>query len=344
MAERYIALSEETSGYGTNVTLNDRICYKILNESINSTREDNFPETAETWSPGDYVQGPSRAGGDIATLVEPYQFPKLLAFHLGDPATTTVLSGVVYQHVFNYGGTESVSSSGLKSFTIFKGTGIEKDRQFDGGIITNLNVEARAREVVGATITVIGNGKETLVTASGANYVRYSGQRYLTFADATVMTVGSADRLITDPVIEAFTLELPRNYDADHYRLGTPYMADQSPSGVIVPTGTMDFGFKSQDEHERFLGMVGATSTGPQSGHITVLTLKGDLIASGYWNQITVSLPETYYTASENAVTARDRIVNTVNYRGNYHSLSGHSAQITVQNKTSSYVALTNGL
>ena len=194
MAEKYIALSEETSGYGTNVTQNDRICYKILNESIHTVREDHFPETVETWTPGDYVRGPFRAGGDISTLVDSYQFPKILVFHLGDPSTGTILSGVVYQHVFNYGGTEGVSTTGLKSFTIFKGTGVEKDRRFDGGIVTNLSVEARAREAVAATITVVGNGKETLVTASGANYVRYSGQRYLTFADATTMTIGNSDR------------------------------------------------------------------------------------------------------------------------------------------------------
>ena len=344
MAEKYIALSEEQSGYGTYTQLNDRICLKILNESIHTTREDHFPETAEYWTPSDYVRGPFRAGGDISILVDPKQFPKLLVLHLGDPSTTTLLADTVYQHVFTYGGTESVSTTGIKSFTIIKGTGVEKDRQFNGGIITNLTVEARAREPVAATVSVVGNGDELLITASSANYVAYSGQRYMTFADANTMTIGGTDRLTTAPVIESFTIELPRGYDTDHYRLGSPYMADQSLHGVAVPTGTMDFGFKSQDEHERFLGAVGATETGPQSGHIMVLTLRGDLISSGYYNQITFSIPETYYTASENAVNARDRIVDVVSYRGNYHLLSGHAVQITVINTTSSYTALNNSL
>lgn len=342
MAEKYIALAEETSGYGTHVTNNDRIFFKILNESVETTREDHFVETAENWTPGDYVRGPFRAGGDISILVDPHQFAKLLVLHLGDPSTSVIITGSVYKHAFTYGGTESVSATGIKSFTIIKGTGVEKDRRFDGGIIANIGLEARAREVVAGTISVVGNGRETLQTASGASYAMYSGQRYFTFADAGVMTAGGTDRLTTDPVIEAFTIELPRGYDTDHYRLGSEYMADQSLHGVAIPTGTMDFGFKSQDEHERFLSIVGGTSTGPQSGHITVLTLQGDTLTSTYKNEISISIPETYYTASENAVTARDRIVQTVNYRGNHHDLSGHSVMITVQNATSAYTTLTN--
>jgi len=344
MAQKYIALIEETSGYGTYASTNDRICFKVLSESVETTREDYYPETTEYWTPDTYTMGLFRSGGDIEILVDAYQFPKLLVGHLGDPATSTVLSGVVYQHVFNYGGQETVLTSGIKSFSIVKGTGIEKDRRFDGGIITDLEVEARAREAIGCTISVVGNGKENLVTASSASYVRYSGQRYLTFADAQTMTVGGSGRLATDPTIEAFTIRLPRGYDTDHYRLGSEYMAAQTLHGVAIPEGSMDFSFTSQDEHERFLGIVGGTATSEQSGHITVLKLRGDEVSSGYYNEIEFSLPETYYTASEAALTGRDRIVQTVNYRGNYHALSGHSVQVTVQNTTSSYTALTNAL
>jgi hypothetical protein len=344
MADKYIALAEETSGYGTHVTLNDRIFLKILNESVHVTRGDHFPETAEYWTPTAYAEGPYAAGGDIEILVDPYQFPKLLAFHLGDPSSSGLVANTVYRHVFTYGANESVSATGLKSFTIVKGVGIEKDRRIDGGIITNLQVEARAKEVVGATISVIGNGAETLVTASSPSYVRYSGQRYMTFADANTMTVGGTDRLTTAPIIEAFALSLPCNYDADHYVLGKKTLADQTPSGIKIPTGSMDFTFTSEDEHERFLSIVGATTTGIQSGHVTVLKLRGDTISSGYYNEIEFSIPKTLYTASENAVRGRDRIVHTVNYRGNYNELSGHAVQITVINTTSSYTALANSL
>jgi len=344
MAQKYIALEEETSGYGVNPTTNDRICLKILSESINTTREDFYPETVEYWTPSSYVKGPFRSGGDIEILVETHQFPKLLAFHLGDPTTTETLSGTVYTHKYTFGGTESVELSGVKSFGVFKGVGIEKDRRFDGGIITDIEIEARAREVVAATVSVIGNGKETLVTASTANYIMYSGQRYLTFADATTMTVGGTDRLTTDPSIEAFTLRLGRGYDADHYNLGSEYMAAQTMHGMATAEGSMDFTFTSEDEHERFLSIVGGTGTGEQSGHITVLKLRGDEFSSGYYNEISYSIPETYLTASEASVTGRDRIVQTVNYRGNYHALSGHAVMVTVQNATSSYIALANEL
>ena len=277
-------------------------------------------------------------------LVEARQFPKLLAFHLGDSTPSTILSGVVYQHVFTFGGTEAVNTSGVKSFGIHKGVGIEKDRRFDGGFITDIEVEARAREVVAATVSMVGNGKESLATASSANYISYSGQRYLTFADATTMTVGGTDRLTTAPTIEAFTLHLGRGYDTDHYNLGSEYLAAQTMHGFAPVDGSMDFTFTSEDEHERFLSIVGGTTTGEQSGHITVLKLRGDLISSGYYNEISFELPETYLTASEANSTGRDRIVQTVNYRGNYHALSGYAVLVTVQNKVSSYTALTNAL
>jgi len=345
MAEKYIALEEETSGYGTHTVVNDRVCFKILSESINTTREDYFAETTEFWTPASYAKGPFRSGGDVEVLMEARQFPKLLAMHLGDPTTPTEpLSGTVYQHLFTFGGTESVSATGLKSFGIHKGVGIETDRRFDGGVITDMEIEARAREVVGVTVSIVGNGKETLTTASTANYISYSGQRYLTFADANTMTVGGTDRLSTDPTIEAFTIHLGRGYDTDHYNLGSEYMANQTLHGFAVVDGSMDFTFTSEDEHERFLSIVGGTTTGEQSGHITVLTLRGDQISSGYYNEINFEIPETYMTASEANNTGRDRIVQTMNYRGNHHTLSGYAVLVTVQNTTSSYTAITNAL
>jgi len=344
MAEKYISIQSEASGYGTLSTGAERVFFKILSETVHSRRDDFYPETQAYWTPESYVRGPSSVGGDIEVLVEPYQFTKLLVYHLGTPSTSTVLSGTVYAHAFSYGGTEKVSLSGLQSFTLVKGDSVEKDRQFDGTFITDIETEARAAEVVAGTISVVGKGSESLITASSANYITYSGRRYLTFADASVMTVGGSSRLTADPTIESFTLRLPRGYDTEHRRLGSPYIAAQTLHGVAIPEGTMDFTFTNKDEHERFLSHVGATSIGAQSGFITVLTLAGDTISSGYTDQITISIPETRYTASEAAVTGRDRIVQTVNYRGNYHALSGHSVMITVQNATSAYTTLTNAL
>lgn len=345
MADKYIAFSEETSGYGTNTVLSDRICFKILSESINTTRDDFYPETSEAWIAGTYVKGPFASGGDIEILAEHRQFPKLLTFFLGDPSSPTApLSGTVYKHLFTFGGTETVSVTGVKSFGVHKGVGIEKDRRFDGSFITDLEIEARAREVVSVTVSIVGNGMESLATASTPSYISYSGQRYLTFADATTMTIGSSDRLTTAPTIENFTLHLGRGYDTDHTVLGSEYMADQTLHGMASVDGSMDFTFTSEDEHERFLSIVGGTTTGDQSGHITVLEMRGDQISSGYYNSITIEMPETYLTASEANVVGRDRIVQTVNYRANYHALSGYAALITVQNTTSSYTALTNAL
>jgi len=344
MASKYIALSEETSGYSTYIDLSGfDIYFKILSESINTTREDYYPETTEFWTTDTYVDGLKRGGGDVEVLVDPKQWPKLLVMHLGDPTSTYItLSGTVYTHQFLFGANEVVGTSGLKSFTVLKGVGIEKDRQFDGGFITDMEIEARAREVVGCTVSIVTDGDEALITANTPDWVMYSGQRYLTFADAQAMTVGGTDRLTTAPTIEAFTLRLGRGYDTDHNVLGKKTLAAQTQHGFATVEGTMDFTFTSEDEHERFLGYVGGTAMGIQSAFVTVLNLRGDMISSGYYNDVEFSIPETHYTASEPSSTGRDRIVQTVNFRGNYSAGSGCAAMVMVTNAVSSYINLIN--
>jgi len=343
MASKYIGLGEESSGYSTVTALSGDIVYfKILSESIETTREDYYPETVEYWTPDTHVKGFFRAGGDFEVLMDPNQWPKLLVYFLGDPTTSAVTSS--YSHVFTFGGTEAVTTSGPgpTPFTIYKGVGIEKDRQFDGGFITAIEIEARAREVVGCTVSVTGDGTENLITAKIPDYHMYSGQRYLTFADMTSGSIGGTDRLATAPTIEAFRLRLGRGYDTDHYVLGKEYLAAQTLHGFATVDGSMEFTFDSEDEHERFLSIVGGTATGTQSSFITLFALHGDALTSGVPSMVQFSIPETHYTASEAAVTGRDRITQTVNFRGNYHALSGHACQVTVINDTSSYTALAN--
>jgi len=344
MASKYIALSEETSGYSTYADISGQeIYFKILSESINTTREDYYPETTEFLVPDTYVDGLKRGGGDVEVLIDPNQWPKLLAMHLGDPTSSVVtLSGTVYTHQFTFGANEVVGTSGLKSFTVLKGVGIEDDRQLDGGFITDMEVEARAREVVGCTVSIVTDGAEVLTSSKTPDYGVYSGQRYLTFADAQTMTVGGTDRLTTAPTIEAFRLRLGRGYDTDHNVLGKKTLAAQTQHGVATVEGTMDFTFTSEDEHQRFLSYSSGTALGVQSAFVTVMNLRGDLISSGYYNEVEFSVPETHYTASEVNSTGRDRIVQTVNYRGNYNAASGCAAMVRVQNATSSYIDLIN--
>ena len=162
----------------------------------------------------------------------------------------------------------------------------------------------------------------------------------MAFTSASQFTIGGSDRLTTQPTVEAFRLTLGRAWDEDHYVLGNRYLAYPILSGYATVEGSIDLTWLSQDEYERFLQAVGQTETGDQDSFAISLVLKGQQIESGYYYQIQVDIPKAYYTGSRANVTGRDRIIQTVDFRGIYDSSEGCAAKITVQNKTSSYTTL----
>ena len=334
-ASKFIGLAEEST-YGSAGST--RIDFKILNETIGTTRNDYYAETTEFWTPDVKTEGYFTGGGDAVIPVEPVQFPKLLVFFMGDPSSS-VITDSAYTHVFKFGANEAVSSSAVKAFTITKGVGIEKDRRFDGGFIEGLNIECRARELVTSTVNFVHSGNETLQTAGTPSYTNYA-QPYFSFSSAATMTIGEADRLTTAPTIENFTVNFNRGIDKDHYVLGARYLAAQTLSGFASVSGSMDLTFSSEDEHERFLTAVAGAETGDQTSFEIILLLQGALIGSASKYGIQVNIPEAHYTLSDVNVTGRDRIVQTVNYRGNYNSTDECAAFVTVTNITESYTSL----
>lgn len=340
MASKYIAVAEE----GTFRTAGTSVIYlKLLNESINTTREDFYPETTQYWVVGKRAEGFFRTRGSFDTLVEPVQWPKLLVLMTGDPSTTGPTDST-YQHVFKFGGNEVVETTGIKPFTTFIGVGIEKDRQIEGCVMESITLEAINKEVVSSTVSIIGSGDESLITAKTPSYTAYA-QPYLTFASTSAMGItgsvtGATNRLTTQPTIEAFRMTLTRGWDSDHYVLGNRFLASTTPAGMSTVTGTMDFSFQSEDEYERFLADVGTYAAGDQPPFAINLTLEGALSGASAKYTVQVDIPEAHYTASTVSVKGRDRIVQTVDWMGMYNSVDTCAAKVTVKNLTSSYTSL----
>jgi len=335
MADRFIAFAEETSYDSAGSSF---IYFKILNESINPNREDYFPETTEYWTTDTKVEGHFSAEGDTVIPVEPIQWPKLLVLHCGDPTTTGPVDSA-YTHVFKFGANETIGATGVKNFTVKKGVGIEKDIQMTGGIIENITIEYAAKEPIVSTVTVLGSGNATLETAASASYSDYT-QNFYAFHETATFTVGGSDRLDTAPTVEAFTINLRRGIDADHYVLGSRGRYSTPLSGFASVEGTLDLSFTSEDELERFMGSVGTSAMGDQASFEIVCTLTGELIGSSEKYDIEVTIPEAYYTESVQNVTGRDRIIQTINWRGNYNASDACAAKITVVNGTDSYTSL----
>jgi len=359
MTEKYFSMREEPVTYGTeatNATTHPPKFFKLINETLVPTREDFFVDTTQYWSVGEKAEGFFRMSGDVDILVDPVIFPYVLVLGLGDPSLANGASGSVqqgsttaYKHTFRFGHKEvyTQNGTGLKSFTCRVGEGVEKDRTIYGGFIRGMTFEAVSRERVTCTLDVIGNGHEKLETANSTpyadtdianGYALYT-QPYYTFNSASVMTVGSNDRLAAAPKIESFRLTLERGLDADFYPLGSRYLGDILLSGMASITGSMDFAFESQDEHERFLSAVSSYETGNQASFATVLTFHGGTAGNGaYYYDMTFTLPKTYYTTSTPSVSARDRIVQRVDFKAAYDLTTNCAAQIDVTNIATSYV------
>ena len=79
-----------------------------------------------------------------------------------------------------------------------------------------------------------------------------------------------------------------------------------------------------------------------QASFAIVLLLRGDAIGStGAYQQVQFDIPKSYYTVSENAVVGRDRIIQTVNYKGVYDSTMAAACRISVTNDaTSAYIVI----
>jgi hypothetical protein len=337
MADKYIALAEETvfrtaTGSGLQYL-------KLLNESISTTREDFYPETTQSWVVQKRAEGIFRTSGNFATLVDPMVWGELLVFFMGDATSSGPNGDGQYTHTFPYfGDTETVTADEIKPVTVYIGTGIERDRQIEGCVINSLSLEATARNVVSSTVGIIGSGDEELIAAKTPDWSAYT-RPYLTFANVSTMTIGGTDRLTTQPVIENFRITFDRGFDEDYRVLGNRFWANAELSGMATSNGSMDFSFKSQDEHERFLQDVGSYNAGdnPIAGWEIVLKLQSQAVIGGSsYRMLELTLPKVFYTASNPPVNARDRIIQSVDFTAMHDGTNG-SGQFVLRNETATY-------
>ena len=347
MSYKYVAIQEETT-YRTESAVGYKYL-RLLDESLVTSREDFFPDTTEYWSQASKSEGYFRTSGTVNVPLDPVIFPWVLVMGLGDPHTENVSANGTYRHLFRFGANEVIAATGIKPFTTKIGVGVEKDRQLHGCYVNSLAFDCVSRELATCAIGVTGSGQESLAAAADptTGWSLYT-KPLLTFNSTQAATVGNTfdtdlitadgtDRLTTAPEIEAFRLTLDRSYDSDYYPLGSRYIGSPIPSGMVSATGSMDFNFSSQDEHERFLAAVNSYTTGDQASFGVDIKLRGPVVGGSFYYYIEFILPKTYYTVSTPSVKARDRIMQTVDFRTVYDSTTACSAAIAINNITASY-------
>ena len=344
MVSTYVGLEEESS-FGTEAGdgagSGTPMYFKVLSESMETTREDFFPDTSAYWvvDDGEKAEGFFRAGGDFNLLVDPVQWPKLMVLMFGDGSPTKVGATIAYKHVWLIGANETVAATKIKPFTYFKGTGIEKDRMFEGCLLTGMQFEAVNRQPLTTTFTVLGSGNETLINAKNPTYAAYT-QPFMVAHQTATFEIGGADNLTTAPQIEAFRLNINVPFDADHYNLGSRYLSQATLSGKWDITGSMDLSWTSQDEHERFLTAVAGTGTGDQAQFAVNGIWTAATIESTYKYTIEWTMTACFYTGSTASWTARDRIVQTVDFRPTYNATDSCAVKLEITNIATSYTAL----
>jgi hypothetical protein len=368
MTEKYFAVREEyvyrSDSNGTN-NRGARTYLKLLSESLNTTREDFFIDTTQYWSTPERAEGFFRTSGTADILVDPVIFPRILTLFMGDPTSdlrtdANETSPPSYDHVWKMGHNELYTATGdltasgnpsnctgVKPFSAIIGQGIEKDRELLGCVIRGMTIEGVSREHVTCSLDILGSGDEQLTAADGTDnvangYADYT-MPYFTFINTTTATINAtSNKLLSPGTIEAFRMTAERGINTDYYPLGSRYLGSVILDGMVNVSGSMDFTFDSEDEHERFLSDVNSYETGNQASFATVLTFRGpaiDLAPLTYY-EYTITIPKTHYTASTVSLNARDRIVQKVDWRA-IHSLADECVlKMSMRNITSGYTTL----
>ncbi|RLE67001.1 MAG: hypothetical protein DRJ38_00075 [Thermoprotei archaeon] len=317
---RFIGLAEESS-YGNAATIDHWI--DVVSESITSDQQMIDVETAGLRARRYRVPGPYRVGGSFDMVVAPDNITLILKAALGS-ATTTDSGGGAYKHEFTPADT-------LPSLTLEICPDVGSlSRQVVGVGITSLGFEATAREVLTASVDVIGQ-KESLVSPSSPTlpslrpFIFYEG----------ALSLGGSD--VAN--VEAFRFTIENDIPDDAYVLGSRFLPGLRVQGLTV-SGDMDVAFLSWDLYKRFFGS--ATATEPQTSLESVsltLTFTGESTGdstSGYENyKLIAEFPKVYFDTSEANFDRRDRIVQSLGWTAIYDSSSGYICKITVINTSS---------
>jgi len=312
----------------------------IVSESVSSDQGNLDVVTAGDRSMRFRVPGPYAIGGSIDLIVNPENMTKFLYWALGSVSHYAGAS-VAFKH-------EYTPAQALESFTMeiapavpaTEGAVDYQSRLISGCVIPSFTLEAVARELLTATIDVIGR-REGQQAASSTD-PPFSDLRPFVFHEG-VLSYDSSDICHA----EAFRMTFDNDIPDDVYFLGSRFRGGKMDDGCGVGcdpvffvqglkvSGDMDIAFTDWTWWHWFWGS--GTATGPSNQQNPIsLNLVFTGLATGdatYPNYaMEIYLPEVYLDTSEASIDTRDRIVQSLPYTAIYNASAGYVARIRVVN------------
>ena len=267
-------------------------------------------------APGAYI--PS---GDIVAPVDAVMIGYLLKWTLGQVSTTRPdATGApdVRRHTFT-------PANQLQSFTAAVGKDIFEHR-FIGCVVDSMELSVEDEfATVTASIVARQDRKATLATPT------FSDVSYFTFAQ-TIATVGT----VQAPV-ESLTLSIANNADGEAgVRLGSRFPAFIAV-GAREVTVSMDLTFEDTTHLEKFWGAPSGPVDIPTQA-LTITMTGPPINASPTHNyRLEFTLPRVVYQTSNQEISARDRIVQSVEGRALFDRTVGYDIQAVLMNAQPSY-------
>lgn len=319
----HMGLKQE-SAFGTEASPPE-VYGEIFNESIVMDNRLIRPDTVngtrfKKW----VVPGPVSGRGGISTgLVAEGLAPWLFKGLFGEVSSQVVAAGV-YDHTFT-----PVQSTALPSFT-FEVNYDSSCQNWIGSTVSGASLSVSPNDLINMNVTLLSQRpkKTTASTPSYPDLKPFTGFE-------TEFTLNGIENIS----FESFNINIGNNVEAVWTLNGKRYPAKHVAKGFDIE-GSVTLEFSSDAERRRLWGNVSANE--PQlvvePGSFLVTATESVEFTPGYSRTFTLDIPEIYYaSAPANISAARDRIVQTVSFFGNYNAASGKFADVVIRNGESGY-------
>jgi hypothetical protein len=286
---------------------------EALNESIH-LEIDRFPykNIIGTMAEPDDIGGVQRVSGPMSFAAHPGNIGFFLMSTFGNVATTVVLSGFLWNHVYksptNSNSEFSTTAPSVPyTFEVFRD--VTTATQYAGGLVSALTLNFAPNQDVRATATILG--RSTRYAAAQAPTFPSTSAKPFTFDTASVQLGGAATTKI-----EALTISIENQYEGIPALDMSTVISKVRRTGpqMVNVTGTLDF--ISHAEYDDFLAQ--------SETNLKVSVTK----ASSF--QMTIDIPRLVYTAFPLGIPGKERIMVDFTAKGYYHSTSATAIAVSL--------------